>query len=188
MGFFKHGLVCDLDEVVVGVSEVDGSDRTDGASARDRTFQDGHAAQMEVIDDLAERRCCNQADVSRTWSGRVSLGLELLALLMEIDLLLREIQSLSSSGKRDDFHAEYLLVEAAGRFNVGDCQDDVVKAEDLHQEREQVVGALELRRIMENRGKGGRWLGRFVFLWCVPGGVKWTHPQSKKGIKIRNAA
>ena len=74
---------------------------------------------------------------------------------MEIDLLLREIQSLSSSGKRDDFHAEYLLVEAAGRFNVGDCQDDVVKAEDLHQEREQVVGALELRRIMENRGKGG---------------------------------
>jgi hypothetical protein len=64
----------------------------------------------------------------------------------------------------------------------------VVKAEDLHQEREQVVGALELRRIMENRGKGGRWLGRFVFLWCVPGGVKWTHPQSKKGIKIRNAA
>lgn len=125
-------VVCDLDEVVVGVSEVDGSDRTDGSSARDRTFQDGHAAQTKVIDDLAERRGCNQADVSRTWSGRECLGLELLALLMEIDLLLRETQSISSSGKRDDFHAEYLLVEAAGRFNVGDCQDDVVKAEDLH--------------------------------------------------------
>ncbi len=135
--FLSEGLgltvVCDLDEVVVRVSEVDGSDRADGASACNWTLQDGHATLTKVVDDLDERRGCNQADVCRTWSRRVSLGLELLAPLVEVDLLLREAQGLPPSSEREDLHAQYLLVEAAGRFNVGDCQDNVVKAEDVHE-------------------------------------------------------
>jgi hypothetical protein len=62
----------------------------------------------------------------------VSLGLELLSLLVKVNLLLPEAQCLPPSGKGDDLHAQYPLVEAAGRINVGNCQDKVVKAENVH--------------------------------------------------------
>jgi hypothetical protein len=36
-------------------------------------------------------------------------------------------------GERDYLHAQDSFVEAAGRLNIGDREDDVVEAEDLHE-------------------------------------------------------
>jgi hypothetical protein len=125
-------VVCDLDEVVVRVSEVDGSDGADGSRAFYRTFQDAYATLPKVAYDLDEWCGSNQTDVCRTGSRRVSLRLKLPALLVKVNLLLPEAQCLPPSGESDDLNAKHSRVEAAGRINVGNCQDNVVKAENVH--------------------------------------------------------
>jgi hypothetical protein len=62
----------------------------------------------------------------------VCLGLELLASLVEVDLLLAERERLAPTRERDDLHAQYPLVEATRELDVGDSEDDVIEAQDLH--------------------------------------------------------
>src|SRR5581483_6518376 len=90
------GIIGDFDEVAVRVSEVDGEDRTGGAGAGDRAFQDRHAAALEMRDDLRHRGAGDEAQIARSRGRPQRLRLEFPADLMKIDFLVAERQRLSS--------------------------------------------------------------------------------------------
>lgn len=60
------------------------------------------------------------------------LRFELLATLVEIDLLLAERERLAATGEGDNLHTQHALVEATRGRDVRNGQDEVVEAQDLH--------------------------------------------------------
>ena len=73
-----------------------------------------------------------EAQVTRAGCGTQSLGFDLLASLVQVDLLAAEGQGLAPAGEGDGVHAEHTRVEGAGGLRVADREDEVIDAVDLH--------------------------------------------------------
>jgi hypothetical protein len=103
-------IVGNLDEVVVGVADVDGAELADRANAFDRPFLDVNAEGGEVFDDFFDGVEGDEAEVGGAGCGVRSLGVEFVAALVEVDLLIAELEGLAAV-EGDYVHAEDLGVE-----------------------------------------------------------------------------
>ena len=93
-----------FDQIGVGVTEVDRPEWPDRPRPGHRAFKDRHAQGVQMLDDLGQRSVGDEAQVSGTGRGLRRLRLELLALLVQIDLLRAERQRLASLPEGDDLH------------------------------------------------------------------------------------
>src|SRR5258708_22011152 len=58
-------IVRKLDEVVVGVADIERGDRADSPGTRSWPGDDRHAAFVDVLDDLGDRRLGDKAEIAR---------------------------------------------------------------------------------------------------------------------------
>src|ERR1700744_1698634 len=78
-------LVRDLDEIAVGVAEIDGAELAAGADAIDGAAFDGDVLRLKLGDDLRDGRGGQETKVGGAGRGRVGLGLVLGAVLVQVD-------------------------------------------------------------------------------------------------------
>src|SRR6516165_11795901 len=80
-------IVRDLDEVLVGVADIDRLDRADRPGARSGTRDDRHAASFEMRGHVVERDLGDEAEIAR--AGRRLIGNETRYVVggMKVDLL-----------------------------------------------------------------------------------------------------
>lgn len=118
-------IVRDLDEVVVGVADVDGAEFADRPGAFDGAFLDVDSQCREVFDHFFERVEGDEAEVGGAGCGMGRFRVEFVAALMEVDLLVAELERLAAF-EDDPIHAEDFGVEVDGCVEVGHGEDDVV--------------------------------------------------------------
>jgi hypothetical protein len=123
-------IVGELDEIVVRVTDVEGTDRTVGSKTVHWALFDGYVEVAELGGDLIERSSDNQAEVGRARPRLRSVRDELVAMLVEIDLLVAQVHGAAPIGV-DDLHAE-TPIEDAGLLNIGDSENEVIDAVELH--------------------------------------------------------
>src|SRR3982750_52902 len=82
-----------LDQVAVGIAEVNGHHRAQRTRLLDGALRDHDAVRLEMPDDLFERRLGDEAKVHRSGRGLERLGLELASRLVQVDLLAAECQA-----------------------------------------------------------------------------------------------
>jgi len=142
-----------FDEVVVGIADVDGADFTDGAGAFDGAFFDVDAERGEVLDDFVERGEGDEAEVGGAWGWVGGFGVEFVAALVEIDLLVAEAERLAAV-EGDGVHAEDFGVKVDGGVEIGYGEDYVVELFDGEWHRTGmivllgVVGVLLVERVL----------------------------------------
>src|SRR5690242_2709074 len=59
-----HSVVGDLDQVLVGVADIDGLDRANRTGARAGAGNDRNLAMLQMRDDLGERRFGDEAQIA----------------------------------------------------------------------------------------------------------------------------
>jgi hypothetical protein len=69
-------------------------------------------------DDLTKRRSADQADVLTPQGRGFGLGFELIAVLMQVNLLHPETECLAPGAKSLHPHPQHLLIEIAGYLNI----------------------------------------------------------------------
>jgi hypothetical protein len=82
----------DLQQVAVGIAEVDGLDRAHGAGPRDRSFLDRHAGWAQARGPGAERLAGEEAEVGGARRRPGGLGVELLPGFVQVELLRAEAE------------------------------------------------------------------------------------------------
>ena len=80
----------DLDDVQVGVAEVDAADEAGGAGALDRAFLDRDAVRGEVRDHLLQRAGGDQAQVGAAGRRATGFRLEFVTGPVQVDLAVAE--------------------------------------------------------------------------------------------------
>src|SRR5215475_3343776 len=101
-----RSVIRDLDKVLVGVADVDGLYRADGAGARAGTGNDRHAAMPEMHDDLGDRRLGDKAEIAGAGGRLVGDEPRNVVGRMQIDFLLAEAQRRAALAEGDDLHPE----------------------------------------------------------------------------------
>jgi hypothetical protein len=114
-----------FDEVVVGVADVDGAEFADGSGALDWSFFDVDSQSGEIFDHLFERIEGDEAEIGGAGCGMLGLGIEFVAALVEVDLLVAELERFASV-EFDQIHAEDFGVEVDGCVEAGHGEDYVV--------------------------------------------------------------
>ena len=124
--------LADLDEVGVRVPQVHGADLGRSACAHDRALDDGDLETVEMGDDVVQRAVCDEAQIEAPWRRELGLGLKLLALLVQVDLLVAEPERDAAVGfaKCLELHAQHLHVEADALVLVLRGEHEVVKVRD----------------------------------------------------------
>jgi hypothetical protein len=89
----------DFDQVGVGVTKVDRLEAAYRPGPGHRAFEDRHVQGVQMLDDLGERSIGEEAQVGGTGRRLRCLRLELLAPLVQVDLLRAERSALRSSPK-----------------------------------------------------------------------------------------
>lgn len=89
-------------------------------------------AGLEVCQHRPGRFRRDEAQIRRTRSGNGCLGLELAALLVQVDLLAPESQGSATTTERHDLHAENARVEVARGGDVPDREDKMIDSVYLH--------------------------------------------------------
>src|SRR5262249_46313598 len=107
----RSGRIGDLDQVVVRVAEIDGSQRPDGAGTSDGTVLDGDAEAVQPLDDGLERLIRDDAEVAGSRRRVASLRLELVPGFVQVDLLLADLERPSTAPERRCLDEEDVLVE-----------------------------------------------------------------------------
>src|SRR5205823_11430515 len=82
-----------LDQIQVGIAEVEGGDRPARAHALHWTLLDLDIAAMKPIQDLVRRSIRGEAEISRSRRRVGCLRVDLLPCLVQVDLLLAEGKS-----------------------------------------------------------------------------------------------
>ena len=80
--------VGNLDQVVIGIADVDRPYGPRRSGAVDDAFLDGDLAHLHMIAHLLQGRAGDQADVRTAGCGSKGLWFELFAVLVQVDLLL----------------------------------------------------------------------------------------------------
>jgi hypothetical protein len=89
----------DLDEIAVGIAEVDGANGADRPGARAGTLDHRVAERCQLFADLDERLLGDKAQIGATWHGMVGLRLKLVASDVQVDLVAAEMQRLAALSK-----------------------------------------------------------------------------------------
>src|SRR5438477_8665598 len=106
-------IIRDLDQVVVGVADIDGLDRADSAGARAGPGDDRNAEAPEMDDDFSERGLADKAQIARAGGRLVGDKTGDVVGRVQVDLLLAKAERGAPLAKRDDLHAEDACVEIA---------------------------------------------------------------------------
>src|ERR1700721_306110 len=85
-----------------------------------------------MLDDLGQRSVRDEAQVSGAGCRLRRLRLELLAPLVQVNLLRPERQRLASLPEGDDLHPQHARIEGACRFDAADGQHEMVERNDSH--------------------------------------------------------
>src|SRR6185437_10346400 len=123
----------DLDQVAVGIAEIDRHHRPERALALDRAKLDGDAAGLDVAHDLLERRLGDEAEIAGADRDMRRLGLKLPARHVEVDLLPAKGDGgrpLAVGRRRHHAGAQHALIEAERRLEVAHGEHDMIEAVD----------------------------------------------------------
>ena len=125
-------IIRNLDQVLIGVANIDRLDRANRPGARSRSSDNRHAASIEMRCDLGERQRCDKAKIAG--AGRWFVGDQAGNPVggMQIDFLLAEFKSGPALAKMHDFHPEHPLVKRASAINVGNGEYEMIEAFDIH--------------------------------------------------------
>jgi hypothetical protein len=130
MGLSALEVIGYFDKVVVGVADVDGAEFAAGSDALDGAFFDVNAQGSEVFDYLFERVEGDEAEVGGAGCRVGGFGIEFVAALMEVDLLIAELERFAAV-EFDYIHAEDFGVEVDGCVEVGHGENYVVDLFDV---------------------------------------------------------
>src|SRR5437870_4153945 len=128
-------LAGDLEQVAVGVAQVDRLDRAERARALHRPLEDGHPTLLEVAAPDLERLVRQEAEVARAWRRSRRLPPEFLPSRVSVDLLRSESQREPARREPHRLHAEDPAVEVARGVEIADGQHQVVEAIERHRAR-----------------------------------------------------
>src|ERR1700726_2113415 len=131
-GSNQVSVIRDLDQVLVGVADIDGLDRADRARAWSRPGHDRHAALREMRHHLGKRRLGDEAQIARARCRSVGDEARDIVGRMQIDLLLPEAQRGAALAEGHHRHAEHPRIEVTGMADIGDGQHEMVETRDLH--------------------------------------------------------
>ena len=92
----------------------------------------GPAARLEVVDDLADGRGRQQAEVCCTRGGLGCVWRPFTTQLMQIDFLIPEVQCAPLLPELLHGHAEHAAIEATSGVNVAHGEHDVIDRANVH--------------------------------------------------------
>jgi hypothetical protein len=116
----------DLDEVAVGITEVD---RRDGAGRSDPgnwSLLNLHVAGLQVGDQPVRWGRGDQTHINRSGCGSTGLGFQFVTRQVNVELVLAEPKGATASAEGDRLHAEHADIEVDGLLDVGDGKDQMV--------------------------------------------------------------
>src|SRR2546426_211527 len=128
-------LAGDLEQVAVGVAQVDRLDRAEGARALHRPLEDGHPTLLEVAAPDLERLVRQEAEVARAWRRPRRLQPELRPGRVQVDLLRSESQREPARREPHRLHAEDPAGEVARGVEIADGEHQGVEAVERHPAR-----------------------------------------------------
>lgn len=123
-------VLADLDQVPVGIAEVERVDRPERAGALDRAFLDGYVRACERRLDGLQRHGGDEAEVGRSRRRSQGPGIELATGLVEVELLLAESQRHATVAEAFPVHIQRALVERDRRLDVSDGEHEMVETID----------------------------------------------------------
>ncbi len=118
--------VGDFNQVAVGIAQINGAQFPDGSHAIHRAFFNVNFLLVQGCDDLLQRRRGQEAEIGGAGRGMGSLGVELVAALVQVDLLNAKGHGLAAF-VGDDIHAQDFRIEVDGCVQVRHSQNEVVK-------------------------------------------------------------
>jgi len=122
----------DFDQIPVRVSEIHGTDLSRRPCARHRTFLNGDADADQMIQNLRDRRRCNETQISgpgnRISGMRFNRGIG----RVKVEFLLTKHQGATAPAKRGRLHSQDVCIECRASLNVPNRQHEVVDSIDLH--------------------------------------------------------
>lgn len=124
------GAFGNLDQVQVGIAQVDGAQGMDGSRAAHRAFDDGRALGLQAGDHFVQRDGRDKAQVQRARHGQVGLGLEFAALDVQVDFLVAEPEGFAALAEGLQRHAQEPDVEIHAGGLVRGGEDEVVEMVD----------------------------------------------------------
>src|SRR6187402_284726 len=119
----------DFDEIAVGVAEVEGGHRAEGARASDRAFFYCDLFFRQMLEDFLDLLGGDKAEIGGTRRGVRCLGIEGVVLLVKIDLLTAEMQTPAAIFLAR-FEVQRAVVEVERRGDAGNGKNEVVEAVD----------------------------------------------------------
>lgn|GEM_PF-224657 len=119
-----------LDQILIGVTNIDRSDGAEGARALNWAEFDRNSARFYSVDRFVKGHIKDKTKVGRPWSRRFRMGGDFRSGQVQIDLLPAKTEGLPPGTKLDPLHAENADVEGAGALQVLHGKHEVVKAVD----------------------------------------------------------
>jgi len=124
--------ISQLDEIAVGVPEIDGKQGAGCANAANGSVDDLDSDIAQVPDYLVKGRAGQKAEVGTARLRSAGMRLKLLSRQVEIDLLLTETEGDPSVAVDDLFHGQGPAVEKDRGQDIAYCQYQVIKTVKLH--------------------------------------------------------
>src|SRR5262245_42399917 len=123
-------VLADLDEIAVGIPEIDGCHEAHRAGPLDRTEFNRDAACFEMGLKFGDCAVRDQAEVARPGRGNLRCRLEGIPDLVDVNLLLAKDERDRMAGGGNALEPEDALVERAGRLERTDGEDEMIDARD----------------------------------------------------------
>src|SRR6185503_18801944 len=123
----------DLDQVQVRIAHVDRAQLRHRSGFCNGSFNNGNAGFSQLLNYFIQRHGSDEAKIERSGNGNVGARRELLAPLVQVDLLVAELERESLLGRGAEaleLHAEHLGVEAYARSQVARGEHDMVDVVD----------------------------------------------------------
>src|SRR5579872_5366424 len=88
-----------------------------------------------MLRDFGQRRCGDETEIGRAWRWSQSLGFELMAEKMKIDLLHAKTQRFPSFIECLELHAENIQIEGASTFEIRHREYEMIEMVDRDHRR-----------------------------------------------------
>ena len=118
-----RGIAADLDQVSIGIVEVDRSDWPLRAGLFHRAFQHSHPFSRKTCDNGFRRLKGEQTDIARADPGEIA---GFLSQGLQVDFLLAHLQGASASREGDCLQPKHPFIKGDGTFDVANRQNDMV--------------------------------------------------------------
>src|SRR5205807_3236492 len=130
--FGRRELAADLEQVAVGVAQLDRLDRAERSRPFDGTLEERDTVLDETRDPRLQRLVRKKAGVARSGGRPLGLRLELPPGRVQVDFLRSESHRESARRERHRLHAEDPAVEVARCPGVADGEHEVIQAIERH--------------------------------------------------------